>query len=164
MDRVAVFADVQNLYYTVKQQYDCHFDYGSFLKEVTAGRKLVKAVAYAVDKGDRKQIQFQQILARIGFEVKLKPFIQRADGSAKGDWDVGITLDMLEHADGVDIVVLGSGDGDYAPAIDKLINEFKVSVEVYGVAELTASRLMESSTRFVPIQGDLLLPIPTSWS
>ena len=163
MDRVAVFADVQNVYYTVKQQYDCHFDYGSFLKEVTAGRKLVKAVAYAVDKGDRKQIQFQQILARIGFEVKLKPFIQRADGSAKGDWDVGITLDMLEHADGVDIVVLASGDGDYAPAIDKLTDEFKVSVEVYGVAELTAGRLMESSTRFVPIQGDLLLPIPTTW-
>ena len=98
MDRVAVFVDVQNVYYTVKQQYNCHFDYGVFLKEVTAGRNLVKAIAYAVDKGDRKQIQFQQILARIGFEVKLKPFIQRADGSAKGDWDVGITLDILQIA------------------------------------------------------------------
>ena len=163
MDRVAVFADVQNVYYTVKQQYDCHFDYSSFLKEVTAGRNLVKALAYAVDKGDRKQIQFQQILARIGFEVKLKPFIQRADGSAKGDWDVGITLDMLEYADRVDIVVLASGDGDYTPAVDKLITDFKVSVEVYGVPELTARRLIESSTRFVPIQGDLLLPIPKTW-
>lgn len=163
MDRVAVFADVQNVYYTVKQQYDCHFDYGSFLKKVTAGRNLLKAIAYAVDKGDRKQTQFQQILARIGFEVKLQPFIQRADGSAKGDWDVGITLDMLEYAARVDIVVLASGDGDYTPAIDKLINEFKVSVEVYGVPGLTASRLIESSTRFVPIQGDLLLAIPTTW-
>ncbi len=162
MDRVAVFADVQNVYYTIKQQHNCHFDYGSFLREATAGRKLVKAVAYAIDKGDRKQAQFQQILKRLGFEVKLAPYIQRADGSAKGDWDVGITVDMLEYADRVDVAVLASGDGDYAPAIDKLIKESK-SVEVYGVPGLTASRLIESSTRFVPIQGDLLLPIPTTW-
>ena len=163
MDRVALFADVQNIYYTVKQQHNCHFDYGSFLSEVTAGRKLVKAIAYAVDKGDRKQAQFQQILKRLGFEVKLTPYIQRADGSAKGDWDVGITVDMLEYADRMDIAVLASGDGDYALAIDKLVQEFPISVEVYGVPELTASRLIESATRFVPIQGDLLLPIPTTW-
>ena len=163
MDCVAVFADVQNIYYTVKQQHNCHFDYGSFLREVTTGRKLVKAIAYAIDKGDRKQIQFQQILTRLGFEVKLTPYIQRADGSTKGDWDVGITVDMLEYANRVDIAVLASGDGDFALAIDKLIEEFTVSVEVFGVPGLTASRLIESSTRFVPIQGDLLLPIPTTW-
>ena len=163
MDRVAVFADVQNIYYTVKQQYDCHFDYGSFFEEVTAGRHLVKATAYAVDRGAGKQAQFQQILARIGFEVKLMPYIERADGSTKGDWDVGITLDMLEYADRVDVVVLASGDGDYTLAIDKLIDELAVSVEVYGVPRLTANRLIESSTRFVPIQRGLLLPIPTTW-
>ncbi len=163
MDRVAVFADVQNIYYTVKQQHNCHFDYGSFLREVTVGRNRVKAIAYAVDKGDKKQAQFQQILTKIGFEVKLQPYIQRADGSAKGDWDVGITLDMLEYAERVDTIVLASGDGDYALAVDKLTSEFAVSVEVYGVPELTANRLIESSTRFVPIQGSLLLPIPTTW-
>ncbi len=38
---------------------------------------------------------FQNTLRTIGFEVKLKPFIQRTDGSAKGDWDVGITLDAI---------------------------------------------------------------------
>ncbi|HIC69505.1 MAG TPA: NYN domain-containing protein, partial [Candidatus Latescibacteria bacterium] len=109
------------------------------------------------------QAQFQQILTRIGFEVKLMPYIERADGSAKGDWDVGITLDMLEYADRVDVVVLASGDGDYTLAIDKLIDELAVSVEVYGVPRLSANRLIESATRFVPIQGGLLLPIPTTW-
>ncbi len=162
MDRVAVFADVQNIYYTVKQEYNSHFDYGLFLNEATNGRKLVKAIAYAVDRGDRKQVRFQQILAKIGFEVKLQPYIERVDGSAKGDWDVGITLDMLEYADRVNAVVLASGDGDFAPAIDKLINQFKLIVEVYGVPELTAHRLIASSTKFVPIQGGLLLPIPDS--
>jgi uncharacterized LabA/DUF88 family protein len=163
MDRVAIFADVQNVYYTVKQQHNCHFDYGSFFEETTAGRKLVKATAYAVDKGDGRQARFQRILAGIGFEVKLMPYIQRADGSAKGDWDVGIALDMLDCANRIDIAVLVSGDGDYTPLVEKLINEFAVSVEVYGVPELTANRLIESATKFVPIQGGLLLPIPTTW-
>jgi uncharacterized LabA/DUF88 family protein len=163
MDKVAVFSDVQNIYYTVKQQYHCHFDYGAFLEQTTSGSSLIKAIAYATDKGDRKQNDFQQILRRIGFEIKLTPFLQRRDGSAKGDWDVGIALDMIEYAKSVDTIVLASGDGDYTVVVDKLIREHDVSVEIYGVPDLTASSLIESATRFVPIQGNLLLPIPTTW-
>ncbi|MFP6644193.1 MAG: NYN domain-containing protein, partial [Candidatus Latescibacterota bacterium] len=87
MERVAIFADVQNLYYTVKEQHNSHFDYGAFLREATAGRQLVKALAYATDKGDERQRRFQQILKGLGFDVRLQPFVQRADGSTKGDWD-----------------------------------------------------------------------------
>ncbi len=163
MDKVAVFADVQTMYYTVKQRYHCHFDYGAFLEHATSGRSIVKAIAYATDKGDQKQIDFQQILRRIGFEIKLTPFLQRRDGSAKGDWDVGIALDMVEYAKRVDTIVLASGDGDYTVVVDKIRQEHKVSVEIYGVPDLTASSLIESATRFVPIQGNMLLSIPTTW-
>jgi uncharacterized LabA/DUF88 family protein len=163
MDKVALFADVQNLYYTVKQQYQCHFDYGAFWEQATSGRSLVKAIAYATDKGDRKQIEFQQILKRVGFEIKLTPFLQRRDGSAKGDWDVGIALDMVEYAPRVDTIVLASGDGDFTAVVDKIRKEHKVSVEIYGVPDLTATALIEAATRFVPIQGNLLLSIPTTW-
>jgi uncharacterized LabA/DUF88 family protein len=162
MEKVAVFADVQNIYYTVKQKYKCHFDYGAFWEHATAGRSIVKAIAYATDKGDRKQIDFQQILRRIGFEIKLTPFLQRRDGSAKGDWDVGIALDMIEYAKRVNTIVLASGDGDYTVVVDKIRREHNVSVEVYGVPDLTASSLIESATRFVPIQGNMLLLIPTT--
>jgi uncharacterized LabA/DUF88 family protein len=163
MDKVAIFADVQNLYYTVKQQYQCHFDYAAFLELATSGRSLVKAIAYATDKGDRKQIDFQQILERMGFEIKLTPFLQRRDGSAKGDWDVGIALDMIEYAKQVDTIVLASGDGDFTAVVNKIRQEHKVSVEVYGVPDLTASALIKSATRFMPIQGNMLLSIPTTW-
>jgi uncharacterized LabA/DUF88 family protein len=163
MDKVAVFSDVQNLYYTVKQKYNCHFDYGTFLEQATSGKSLVKAMAYATDKGDRKQSDFQQILRRMGFEIKLTPLLQRRDGSAKGDWDVGIALDMIEYAKRVDTIVLASGDGDFTLVVNKIINEHAVSVEIYGVPHLTASSLIEAATRFVPIQGNLLLPIPTTW-
>jgi uncharacterized LabA/DUF88 family protein len=157
MERVAIFVDVQNVYYTVKQSHGCHFDYKVFWDQVTAGRELVRAFAYAIDRGDRKQIQFQQILETIGFEVKLKPFIQRSDGSAKGDWDVGITLDMIDLANDVDIAVLASGDGDFDLVVRKLRDAHGVEVEVYGATQLTAAALIQAATRFVPIEGRLLL-------
>ena len=162
MDKVTIFADVQNIYYTVKQRYHCHFDYGEFWKQSTANRNLVKAIAYATDKGDSKQRAFQKILKRVGFDIKLTPFLQRRDGSAKGDWDVGIAVDMLEYAKHADTIVLVSGDGDFTAVVDKIIQEHKVSVEVYGVQDLTASSLIQAATRFVPIQRNMLLSIPTT--
>ena len=157
MDRVAVFVDVQNVYYTVKQSHGCHFDYKAFWNQVTTGREVVRAFAYAIDRSDPKQIRFQQILESIGFEVKLKPYIQRSDGSAKGDWDVGITLDMIELARDVDVAVLASGDGDFDLVVRKLRDAHDVEVEVYGARKLTAATLIQAATRFVPIEGRLLL-------
>jgi uncharacterized LabA/DUF88 family protein len=157
MDRVAIFVDVQNIYYTVKQTYGCHFNYTAFWNQVTANRTVVKAYAYAIDRGDAKQMNFQKILESIGFEVKLKPFIQRRDGSAKGDWDVGITLDMIEHATDIDIAVLASGDGDFDLLVTKLRTVHNVDVEVYGAEKLTANSLIQAASRFIPIEDSLLL-------
>jgi uncharacterized LabA/DUF88 family protein len=90
--------------------------------------------------------------------VKLKPFIQRRDGSAKGDWDVGLALDMMDYAATADVVVLASGDGDFDIVLDRVKKKFGVRREVYGVEDLTAKSLITAASRFVPIQGKLLLP------
>ncbi len=157
LKRVSIFVDVQNIYYTVKQIYNCHFNYNKFILDVTNDRELIKAIAYAIDKGDEKQIKFQKILENIGFEIKLKPYIQRSDGSSKGDWDIGITIDILDYVKQSDIIVLASGDGDFGLLIDKIKKEYNVIVEVYGVQELTANSLIEQSTKFIPIKEELLL-------
>ena len=157
MKKVSIFVDVQNIYYTTKQQFNSNFDYKKFWELVTHQREVVGAFAYTTDRGDAKQIQFQNILRAIGFEVKLKPFINRSDGSSKGDWDVGITLDMIELATDVDVAVLASGDGDFDLVVGKLRDDHDVNVEVYGARRLTAASLIEAATRFVPIQDHLLL-------
>jgi len=157
MQKVAVFVDVQNIYYTTKQFHNCNFDYNIFWAKATSNREVVKAIAYAIDKNDEKQKQFQNILKAIGFEIKLKPFIQRSDGSAKGDWDVGITLDVMEYAKEADVVVLASGDGDFDLLVNKIREDYGVSVEVFGVAQLTATSLINAATKFISIEGDLLL-------
>lgn len=155
--RIAVFADVQNLYYTVRQQWQCHLDYSAVLAQIASFGRVVEAYAYAIERRDSKQQQFQQILRNLGFTVKLKPFIQRSDGSAKGDWDVGITIDVLDSAARVDEVVLLTGDGDFAVLLDKLRDAYGVDSTVFGVPGLTASALIRSATRYVPIEGNLLL-------
>ncbi|UCJ18513.1 NYN domain-containing protein [Pseudomonas sp. MM211] len=157
MKKIAVFADVQNLYYTVRQAYGCHFNYTALWNELAGGGEIVEAYAYAIDRGDPKQQQFQQILRNLGFTVKLKPYIQRSDGSAKGDWDVGITIDVMDAAANVDSVVLASGDGDFDLLLERIRQRHGVEALAYGVPGLTAQSLVRAATRYVPIEGHLLL-------
>ena len=157
MQKVSIFVDVQNIYYTTKQIHNCHFDYNVFWRRAISNRKVVKAVAYAIESKDERQRQFHHILRGIGFEVKLKPFIQRIDNSAKGDWDVGITIDILEYAKTSDIIVLASGDGDFDILVKKIIEKYNLIVEVYGVKESTAISLINSASKFNSIKNDLLL-------
>ena len=157
MKKVSIFVDVQNIYYTTKQQFNSNFDYNKFWKLVTFQREVVGAFAYTTDRGDEKQIQFQNILRAIGFKVKLKPFISRSDGSAKGDWDVGIALDIMEYAGKSDIIVLATGDGDFDILIKRIRMLHNNDTEIYGVSNLTANSLKSVTSRFFPIEDELLL-------
>jgi uncharacterized LabA/DUF88 family protein len=155
--RIAILADVQNIYYTTRQAYGRQFDYRKLWQRVSAEGDIISATAYAIHRGDNKQLQFQNALKNIGFTVKLMPWIQRSDGSAKGDWDVGITIDALEVASAVDTLVLLSGDGDFARLLDKLNTNYGISTEVYGVPALTASSLINAASVWHRIEEDLLL-------
>ncbi|MDP7038639.1 MAG: NYN domain-containing protein [Myxococcota bacterium] len=157
MTNIAIFVDVQNIYYTTREAYGRQFNYRECWKRISTQGEIVSAQAYAIDRNDEKQRKFQSALKHIGFEVQLKPYIQRADGSAKGDWDVGITIDILETAGKVDTVILLSGDGDFALLLDKIKEKHHVRTEVYGVPALTAQSLIEAATLFHPIKDDLLL-------
>ena len=157
MNKIAVFVDVQNIYYTVKQNFKCHFNYSTFWRSISSKGEIVKAYAYAIESRSVQQTNFQNTLSMIGFEVKLKPYIQRSDGSAKGDWDVGITIDALSIAPTVDTIILASGDGDFDLLLQQVNQDFNVTTEVYGVTQLTAQSLIKSACVFNPIEKDLLL-------
>ena len=157
MEKVAIFIDIQNVYYTVREAYGRNFDYNTFWAQATADREVIKAFCYAIDRGDQKQREFQNILRAIGFNVKLKPFIQRSDGSAKGDWDVGIALDAIEYAEKADVIVLVSGDGDFDLLVNKIRVKYGKKVEVYGVPQFTAAALMNEASEFIAIDKALLM-------
>ncbi|MBD3669298.1 MAG: NYN domain-containing protein [Gammaproteobacteria bacterium] len=157
MKKIAIFVDVQNIYYTTRQAYGRQFDYRKFWQRISEQGEIVSATAYAIHRGDDKQQKFQNALKHIGFEIRLKPYIQRSDGTAKGDWDVGITIDVMETAKAVDTVVLLSGDGDFDLLLDKIRQLYDVSSVVYGVPSLTANSLIHAASDFHPIDEELLL-------
>ena len=138
--KTAIFVDVQNIYYTTRDTFKSSFNYKIFWDSIESKNEIIIANAYAIDRNDEKQQKFQHALRSIGFDVKLKPYIARADGSTKGDWDVGITIDILDSAQQVERIVLLSGDGDF----DKL-------------SLLTANSLINAASEFYPISKRFLI-------
>ena len=149
MNKIAIFVDVQNIYFTTRDTYS--------QQEISAQGEITRAIAYATQRDDDQQTRFHDALKHIGFTLKLKPYIQRSDGSAKGDWDVGIAIDVMETSKDVDTVILLSGDGDFDLLLQKIMTKYGVSTEVYGVPALTARSLMDRASIYHPINSRLLL-------
>ena len=159
MQKIAVYVDVQNIYYTTRDAYQKQFNYRLLWQELMAQGSIVQANAYAIQRSDDQQHKFQKALKHIGFDVKLKPFIQRSDGSAKGDWDVGIAIDVLSAAatKNIDTIVLLSGDGDFDLLLNHIKTEYDVKTIVYGVPNLTANSLINAADEYYEINQSLLL-------
>lgn len=157
MKKIAIFVDVQNIYYTTRQAFNRQFNYRQFWQNISQEGEIVLANAYAIQRSDDQQHKFQKALKHIGFNVKLKPYIQRSDGSAKGDWDVGITIDILDCANDIDKIILLSGDGDFDMLLSRVSQNPKVTTHVFGVEQLTANSLINAATVYTPIEQSLLL-------
>jgi len=157
LKKIAVFVDVQNIYYTTRDSFSKQFNYRMLWQELMAQGDIVTAKAYAIQRSDDQQHKFQKALKHIGFDVKLKPYIQRKDGSAKGDWDVGITIDIMETAAEVDTIVLLSGDGDFDLLLRKVREKYGVTTEVYSVEALTAKSLVDAADVHHKITASLLM-------
>ncbi len=155
--KTAIFVDTQNIYYTTRDTFKRSFNYKRFWHKIESEDNIILANAYAIDKGDEKQKKFQYALKTIGFTVKLKPYISRSDGSSKGDWDVGIAIDILDSAEKAEKIILLSGDGDFDLLVQKVIDKYGCIVDIYGVRELTADSLIDSATNFHSISNDFLV-------
>jgi uncharacterized LabA/DUF88 family protein len=155
--KIAIFVDVQNIYYTTRQAYGRQFNYRQFWQEIEQQGDIVLANAYAIARDDDQQHKFQKALKHIGFNIKLKPYIQRSDGSAKGDWDVGIAIDVLDAAQDVDIIILLSGDGDFDLLMLKASGTYSCDTHVYGVPQLTATSLINAASHYHRIDEAYLM-------
>ena len=156
-EKLGIFVDVQNIYYTTRDAFGKSFNYHALWQILSLKGEIIVANAYATNRGDESQKKFQNALYHIGFNVRLKPYIQRADGSAKGDWDVGITIDVLQSSTSLDKIFLLSGDGDFDLLVETVQTQHNVPVEVYGVTSLTAGALREAASCFHPITESLLI-------
>lgn len=155
-ERIALFVDSQNLYYSARMGYAAKVNYEKLLKLITGNRNMVKAYAYIVQPPDGDVKPFATSLERIGYIVKVKDVRTRSDGSAKANWDMGIALDILGTMDRVDTIVLASGDGDFMPLVD-FIKMKNRRVEIFAFADNTAYDLKEKADKFEPLGENVIL-------
>ena len=148
--RVAIFIDVQNLYHSAKNLYQARVNFREILKTATAGRMLIRAMAYVVKTKTGEEKPFFDALVSIGIETRVKELQEYYGGLKKADWDVGIAVDAIKTSDSVDVVVLVSGDGDYVPLVDYLENHGK-RVEVLAFGKSTSTKLREAADEFIDL-------------
>ena len=96
------------------------------------------------------------MLEQTGFEIKSKDLRLRPDGSAKGDWDMGIAIDAVGISKKVDTICLISGDGDFVALVDYLKANGN-RVEVLSFLNSTAEELVDAATQFYEIDSSLLI-------
>ena len=153
--RVGVFVDVQNVFYAARQ-FNARVDFEKLLEATVGKRRLIKAIAYVIQSPEVDQTSFVSMLQQKSYEVKRKDLRLRSDGSAKGDWDMGMAIDIIGLADKLDAVVIVSGDGDFV-ALVHLIKTMGPKVEVFSFIHNTARDLIQAADSYYPIDEGLLL-------
>jgi uncharacterized LabA/DUF88 family protein len=147
---VAVFVDVANIFYAAKAA-GVDIDYVTLLKSAIAGRDFVRAYAYTgLDPDNENQRNFHDFLRRVGYKVVSKDIRKYGDGKVKANLDIELVVDMLKTARNLDVAIVVSGDGDFAPAI-RAIQEMGVRCEVISFRGNTSSDLMDVADQFTDI-------------
>lgn len=152
--RVGVFVDVQNLYYSARNVYKSKVDFRSILNEAIKGRSLIRAIAYVIRADVKDEENFFDALKNLGYEVKEKDLQVFYGGAKKGDWDIGIAMDLIELAPKLDTVILVSGDGDFVPLVRHLKHALGCFVEVMAFGKSSSQKLIDEADLYIDLDSD----------
>ena len=154
MMRCAVFIDGNNIFHSARQL-GFEVDYSRLLNLLVGrDRELLRAFFYTrVDETADRQRGFLHWMRRNGFRVVQKPVKLERDGTRRARLEVEITTDMMNYADKVDLIILVSGDEDFAYPLQALAQN-GVRVEVAGFRSAMANKVMDTADRYIEL--DLL--------
>lgn len=164
--RVGIFIDTQNLYHSARDLLERTVNFETLLHSAQAERELVHAIAYTVEReGEGTARPFIYKLSTLGFKVRrMNLTLQYVTDDGKpiyeGNWDMGIVADMFRMIDHLDVIVLGSGDGDFTDVLEVLQERGK-RVEVIAFREHTAQKLIDAADQFLhlPDIPEALMPV-----
>ncbi len=147
--RVGIFIDTQNLYHSAKNLYGGRVNFGAIMKEVVAGRALIRAIAYVISTESGEESSFFDALGKLGIETKTKNIQIFNSGAKKADWDVGLAVDAIKLAPKLDTIIIASGDGDFIPLVEYLQTNEGCQVEVISFGKSSSGRLREVADDFI---------------
>lgn len=153
--------DVQNLYYSARNMYNARVNFNEILDAAVGDRRLVRAIAYVVKADMPEEHTFFEALEKAGFEVKMKELQTFYGGHQKGDWDVGIAMDIIKLMNKLDVVVLASGDGDFVPLLEYLQMTGQLT-ETIAFGKSCSGKIKELTDNFIDLDDNprkFLMPI-----
>lgn len=152
--RVGIFVDVQNIYHSAKNLYQARVNFEELMKTLLGKRELIRAFAYVV-KSDAAtgEDSFFEALQKTGLELRLKDLQVYPGGMKKADWDVGIAVDAIRLSNILDVIILVTGDGDFAPLVEYLKWGTGRQVEVAAFSRTASGKLRELADRFTEIES-----------
>ena len=151
--RVGIFIDAQNLYHTAKHIYKRKVNFGNVVKDVLAGRSLVRSIAYVITTENEDEKAFLGALNKAGIETKSKDLQIFYDGSKKADWDIGLAIDCVTMAPKLDAIVIISGDGDFVPLCNYLRYHHGVQIEVATFGQSASTSLKGAADDFFDLSA-----------
>ncbi len=152
--RVGVFVDIQNMYYSARVLHKKKVNFKEVLKSAVSGRKLIRAIAYGIKTAEGLEHNFFGALSKSGFEVKTKDLQIFPGGTKKGDWDIGIAIDTIKLAGQLDVIVLVTGDGDFIPLVEYLQVNKGCRVEIMAFFQSASSKLIDIADDFADLGKD----------
>ena len=150
--RIGIFVDVQNMYYSAKYLHKAKANFKAILKEAVRGRQLIRAIAYVIKADVKDETNFFEALKGFGYEVKAKDLQVFYGGAKKGDWDIGIAMNAIELAPKLDVIVLVSGDGDFVQLVQHLKHALGCYVEVMAFGKSSSQKLVEEADDFIDLE------------
>jgi len=152
--RIGIFIDIQNLYHSSKHLYSARVNYRELLKELSAGRPLIRAIGYVVKSETALgEASFFEALTKTGIELRSKDLQIFPGGMKKADWDVGMAVDAIRMANFLDVVILVTGDGDFLPLVDYLKWGLGREVEVAAFGRSASGKLKEAADLFIDLEN-----------
>jgi uncharacterized LabA/DUF88 family protein len=153
MPRAGVFVDAPNVVYAAESA-RVPIDYGRMLDFLGRGRELVHAIVYApVTEESGYRFEGQRFVAPFlgkGYKLVTKPLKRFPDGTAKGNFDIELAIDIVTMSQRLDVVILISGDSDFSRLIE-LIQSRGVRVEVVAFAANVSWELVQMADVFIDI-------------
>ncbi len=151
--RVAVLIDIQNMYYSAKHLYNTKVNFKEIMRTAVSGRRLVRAIGYAIKADVKDENVFHDALNKVGIEVKAKDLLVFHGGSKKGDWDIGIAMDAVRLSNKIDTLVLVSGDGDFKDLLTYL-KQHGLRTEVLAFSKTASIFIKQEADQFVDLEKD----------
>lgn len=149
--KVGIFIDAANLYHSAKHLYGKNVNFSALISAANRFGTVVVTNIYVVRSEEGKEANFFLALQKSGYTIREKDLQVYAGGAKKGDWDVGIAIDCVKAADTVDVLILGSGDGDFVPLVEYLREHRGKTVIGAAFARSSSSRLKEAVNDFIDL-------------